>query len=246
MSDIEQFERERAAEITRMGGQQRPALDTINREFMKEAGIARYTYHFDWLGLPIIQLPQDIVAMQETIWRTKPDVIIETGVARGGSLVLSASILQLLNKPGKVIGVDIDIRAHNRAAIEAHPLAHRIALVEGSSTEASTLKEVIALIPRDSSVMVILDSNHTHEHVAAELQLYAPLVSAGCYLVVMDTSIDDMPDDAFPDRPWGPGDNPKTAVHAFLKNTDRFRIDQAIHDKLVFTVARDGYLECLK
>ena len=244
MSDIEQFERERLEEIAAMGGQK--AFGQLNRDFMKEAGIARYTYHFDWLGLPIIQLPQDIAALQEIIWRTKPDVIIETGVARGGSLVLSASILQLLNKPGKVIGVDIDIRAHNRKAIESHPLAHRIALVQGSSVDDSTLKEVKALIPQGAKVMVILDSNHTHAHVLAELELYAPLVSAGCYLVVMDTSIDDMPEDAFPDRPWGKGDNPKTAVHAFLKTTDRFRIDHSIHDKLVFTVARDGYLECLK
>lgn len=206
----------------------------------------KYYYNFDWLGLPIIQYPQDMVAVQEIIWKTKPDVIIETGVARGGSLILSASILHLLNGNGRVIGVDIDIRKHNRDAIEAHPLAFRIDLIQGSSTDDHILHQVQEKIKEGKRVMVILDSNHTHAHVFKELELYSPLVTAGCYCVVLDTFIEDLPDDFFPDRPWSKGNNPKTAVHEFLKLTDRFEIDTFIHKKLSITAAPDGYLKCVK
>jgi len=214
--------------------------------FVQEAGAANYSYNFDWLGLPIIQFPQDMVAIQEIIWRTKPDIIIETGVARGGSLMLSASILHLLNGKGKVIGVDIDIREHNRKAIEAHPLAFRIDLVEGSSIASDTIQKIAKLIQATDKVMVILDSNHTYAHVLKELELYSPWVSAGHYLLVMDTVIESMPSDYFPNRPWGKGDNPKIAVHDFLKTTDRFEVDEAIPNKLLITVAEDGYLKCIK
>jgi cephalosporin hydroxylase len=205
-----------------------------------------YTYNFDWLGVPIIQLPQDIVAIQELIWKTKPDIIVETGIARGGSLILSASMLHLLNGDGKVIGVDIDIRPHNRETIESHPLASRIRLVEGSSIDESTLGQVKSHISAGKKVMVILDSNHTYDHVKKEIEMYAPLVSAGCYLLVMDTIVEDMPEDFYHDRPWGKGNNPKTAVHEFLKTTDRFEIDKNIQNKLLLTVAPDGYLKCIK
>ena len=204
----------------------------------------KYPYNFDWLGLPIIQFPQDIIAVQEIIWKTKPDIIIETGVARGGSLILSASILHLLNGNGRVIGIDIDIRAHNRKAIENHPLAFRIDLIQGSSIDQSIVDEVKKQVKQSDRVMVILDSNHTHDHVLKELELYSPLVTKGCYLVVMDTIVDDMPDDSFPDRSWGVGNNPKTAVHEFLQKSDRFEIDASIHNKLLITVAPDGYLKC--
>ncbi len=213
---------------------------------LETLGGLRYTYNFDWLGLPIIQFPQDMIAIQEVIWKTKPDIIIETGVARGGSLMLSASILHLINGNGKVIGIDIDIRQHNREAIEAHPLAHRIDLIQGSSIDESVISQVKKKINKNQRVMVILDSNHTHEHVLEELKLYSPLVTKECYCVVMDTAIEDMPDDYFPDRPWGKGDNPKTAVHEFLKKNDRFVIDEDIHNKLLITVAPDGYLKCIK
>lgn len=244
MDDTEQFAADRVRNIRTLG--QQPALRALANRFVRETGHDQYTYHFDWLGLPIIQLPQDIVAIQEIIWRTKPDIIIETGIARGGSLILSASMLHLLNGSGKVIGIDIDIRAHNRAAIEAHPLASRVHMLEGSSIDPAIVAQAQAMIPANSRVMVILDSNHTHDHVLRELELYAPLVTQGCYLLVMDTSIDDMPADYFPNRPWGVGNNPKTAVHAFLPTTDRFVIDHAIHDKLLITVAHDGYLLCVK
>ena len=187
-----------------------------------------------------------MVAMQELIWKTKPDIIIETGVARGGSLILSASILHLLNGNGRVVGIDIDIRPHNREAIESHPLAFRINLIQGSSIDQSVIDQVKKHVKPEHRVMVILDSNHTHDHVLEELRLYSDLTTKDCYLVVMDTVVDDMPKDYFPDRPWGKGNNPKTAVHEFLKTNDRFEIDESIHNKLLITVAPDGYLKCVK
>lgn len=229
-------------------------LNNCNKEFvslaMKLSGVfcakTEYMYNFDWLGLPIIQFPQDMVALQEIIWQTKPDIIIETGVARGGSIIFHASMLQLLNQDGKVIGVDIDIREHNRKAIEEHPLSFRINLIQGSSIDQSTVDQVKALLKPTDKVMVVLDSNHTHDHVLKELELYSPFVSQECYLVVLDTIVEDTPDELYPDRPWGKGNNPKTAVHAFMKTTDRFQIDEIIPNKLVLTAAPDGYLKCIK
>jgi cephalosporin hydroxylase len=244
MSDIKEFLKQREECCTQISQQQ--SLHNLSKDFIEQTGPFKYTYAFDWLGLPIIQFPQDIVAMQEIIWKTKPDLIIETGVARGGSLILSASILHLLNKNGHVIGVDIDIRPHNREAIEAHPLAPRISLIQGSSIDPTIVDQIKQLIKPEDRVMVILDSNHTHAHVLEELGFYSPFVTKGCYLVVMDTVVEDMPEDYFPDRPWGKGDNPKTAVHQFLKTSDRFEIDEYIHNKLLITVAPDGYLKCLK
>jgi len=201
----------------------------------------RYTYNFRWLGRPVIQFPQDLVALQEVVWDTKPEVVIETGVAHGGSLVFYASLLELLGGDRTVIGIDIEIRPHNRVAIEEHPLAHRITLVEGSSVERSTVDRVAALV-RGRRTMVVLDSNHTGEHVARELELYAPQVSPGCYLVVLDTIVERLPKSLYPDRPWGPGNNPMTALDAFLAANDAFEIDQEYDDKLLFTVAPRGYL----
>ena len=244
MSDIKEFLQSRTKSIA--GLKQDNTLNRNSMNFIQDVGPHKYTYNFDWLGLPIIQFPQDMIAIQEIIWKTKPDVIIETGIARGGSLILSASILHLLNGNGKVIGVDIDIRPHNREAIENHPLAHRIELIQGSAVDQSIVDQVKKTIKPTDKVMIILDSNHTHEHVLKELELYSPLVTKDMYLVVMDTVVDDMPDDYFPDRPWGKGDNPKTAVHEYLKETDRFEIDESIHNKLLITVAPDGYLKCLK
>lgn len=221
----------------------------------------KYSYHFDWLGRPIIQFPQDIVAMQELIWSIKPDLIIETGIAHGGSLIFSASMLALLDmcdaiESGekldpkitrrKVLGIDIDIRTHNRVAIEAHPMASRIQMIQGSSISPETVGQVCAVATNYSRVLVCLDSNHTHEHVLAELQAYAPLVSVGSYCVVFDTVVEDMPKEMFPDRPWGPGNNPKTAVWEYLKNHPEFEIDKSIDHKLLITVAPDGYLKRLK
>jgi cephalosporin hydroxylase len=202
----------------------------------------RYTYNFRWLGLPVIQFPADLVALQEIVWETRPEVVVETGIAHGGSLVFYASLLELLGGDRVVIGIDIDIRAHNRAAIEAHPLAKRIAMVEGSSVDPSIVDEVRTLV-RGRRTMVVLDSNHTHEHVLRELEHYASLVSEGCYLVVLDTIVDRMPKSLYADRPWGPGDNPMTAVDAFLAGNDAFAIDREYDGKLLFTVAPRGYLK---
>jgi cephalosporin hydroxylase len=236
------------------------ALRALAVAFVTDSSRHKYSYHFDWLGRPIIQFPQDIVAVQELIWSVRPDLIIETGIAHGGSLVLSASMLALLEycdavavgstldprRPQRrVIGIDVDIRAHNRAAIESHPLASCIEMIEGSSVGADAIAAVRARAKDFSRVMVFLDSNHTHEHVMAELQAYAPLVTPGSYCVVFDTIVEDMPKSLFPDRPWGPGNNPKTAVHAFLASHPEFTIDSTITDKLLITVAPDGYLRRL-
>jgi cephalosporin hydroxylase len=231
------------AKIAAMAGD--ADVDRLVRQLFDRVNDYRYSYNFTWLGRPVIQYPQDLVALQEIIWRVKPDVIVETGIAHGGSLVFSASMLELLGGDGEVVGVDIEIRPHNREAIETHPMARRIAMIEGSSVDDDVVAQVRERVAGRERVLVVLDSNHTHEHVARELELYGELVTPGSYLVVMDTVIDDMPAEAFPDRPWGPGNNPKTAVHEFLARSDRFEIDREISDKLLITVAPDGYLKCL-
>tara|TARA_R110002095_G_scaffold212443_1_gene201613 strand:- start:1148 stop:1882 length:735 start_codon:yes stop_codon:yes gene_type:complete len=212
-------------------------------ELCRQLFAHQYTYNFDWLGVPIIQTPQDILAIQEIMWKTKPTVIIETGVARGGSLIFYASILKLLNEGGRVIGIDIDIRDHNRDVIESHPLSDAVILMQGSSTDDRIIEAVKSKISPSDRVMVVLDSNHTHDHVLKELELYSPLVTRGCYLVVLDTVVEDIPEGLSENRPWGKGNNPKTAVHHFLKSTDQFLIDDQVHKKLVITCAPDGYLK---
>ena len=227
-------------------------------QFLVASVEPKYSYNFHWMDRPIIQYPQDLVAFQEIVWSVKPDLIIETGIAHGGSLILSASLLAMIDyceaakagttldpaKPKrKVVGVDIDIRAHNRSAIDAHPMRPRITLVEGSSVAPDIASEVAAHAEGKKRVLVCLDSNHTHDHVREELRLYAPLVSHGSYCIVFDTLIEDMPENAYPDRPWSKGDNPKTAVWEFLKDHPEFEIDKAIHEKLMITVAPDGFLK---
>lgn len=212
----------------------------------------QYSYNFTWLGRPIIQYPQDVMALQELVWTIKPDLIIETGIAHGGSLILNASLLALLDlcegrtaDPRRVVGVDIDIRPHNRAAIEEHPLFSRISLIQGSSVADEIIEQVRREAATAERVLVILDSNHTHEHVLRELELYSPLVSVGSYCVVFDTVVEHMPAEFFPDRPWGPGNNPKTAVHEYLASPagQDFEIDRALQNKLLITVAPDGFLK---
>lgn len=216
--------------------------------FMESSIVPRYSYNFSWLGRPIIQYPQDIVALQEIIWATQPDLIIETGIAHGGSLIFSAAMLELNaacggNGDAQVLGIDIDIRAHNRAAIEAHPMSKRITMLEGSSVCRDIVAQVHAKAAEKEAVLVCLDSNHAHEHVLAELDAYAPLTSVGSYCVVFDTVIEDLPAGLFPDRPWDKGDNPKTAVHQWLKRHPEFEIDKAMNDRLLITAAPDGYLK---
>jgi len=229
--------------------------------FLKASAAAKYSYNFFWLGRPIIQYPQDIVAMQELIWQTRPDLVIETGIAHGGSLVFTASMLahldycdaheagQLLDprKPKRrVIGVDIDIRAHNRAALDAHPMRNRMDLIENSSTDPAIIADIRARAAGHERVLVCLDSNHTHDHVLAELEAYAPLVSVGSYCVVFDTFVEDLPTDMLLDRPWGKGDNPKTAVLEYLEAHPEFEINKDIENKLLITVAPDGYLKRMR
>ena len=221
------------------------AVRQATRDWVAAIAPHKYTYNFTWLGRPIIQFPQDLAAMQEIIWATKPDLIIETGIAHGGSLIFHASMLQLLGNHGRVLGVDIDIRNHNRAEIEAHPMFERIEMIQGSSIDDSIADQVRAISNEAKRVMVVLDSNHTHAHVERELELYAPLVTKDCYLMVCDTLIEDMPAGSFPDRPWDKGDNPATAVEAFLSETDRFEVDAVIDAKLQISVAPGGYLKCV-
>ncbi len=206
----------------------------------------RYAYNFTWLGRPIIQTPQDIVALQELIWKCRPELIVETGIAHGGSLIFHASILELIGGDGRVLGIDVDIRAHNRREIEAHPLCRRIDMLQGSSIAPEIVREVHERAVGKSRVLVVLDSNHTHEHVLAELNAYSTLVKSGSYLVVFDTAIEIVPDWLCGGRPWSKGDNPKTAVDEFLRSNDRFVIDRELSDKLALTAAPDGYLRCVR
>ena len=240
----EEFEKRNRKYISEMAEDQN--INDLGRRWFLESFRHEYSYHFRWLGVPIIQYPQDIVALQEIIWRVQPDAIVETGIARGGSLIFSASMLELLGGDREVVGVDIDIRHHNRIAIETHPLAKRISMIEGSSVDKEVVDAVRRKVEGRERVLVILDSNHTHDHVLKELRLYSPLVTAGSYLIVFDTVVEQMPDEFFEHRPWGKGDNPMTAVHEFLKETDRFEIDTEIHTKLQITVAPNGYLRCIK
>lgn len=253
MSD---FQREVAERIVAISADKH-LCDTA-AAFMESSGKPKYSYNFSWQGRPIIQYPQDMVAMHELIWSIKPDLIIETGIAHGGSIIFSASQLAMLDmcdaieagetfdpkiSRRKVLAIDIDIRAHNRAAIEAHPMASRIQMIQGSSVAPEIVEQVHAIARNYSRILICLDSNHTHAHVLDELRAYAPLTTKGSYCVVFDTIVEDMPKEMYPDRPWGPGNNPKTAVWEYLKTHPKFEIDKSIQDKLLITVAPDGYLK---
>jgi cephalosporin hydroxylase len=227
------------------------SLKEVSQEWMNKVNAKKYSYHFEWMGRPIIQYPQDIMAMQELIWQVQPDLIIETGIAHGGSLIFFASMLELNAacggpKEAEVLGIDIDIRQHNREAIEVHPMFRRISMIQGSSIAPEVVLQVKAMAANKKRILISLDSNHTHDHVLAELEAYAPLTSVGSYCVVFDTVIEDMPAEMFPDRPWGPGDNPKTALRTYLKEHPEFEIDRAINHKLLISVAPDGYLKRVK
>jgi len=239
-----EFDREKQENIQKLGRDNH--LRELSLKWLVDSSKHKYSYHFTWLGRPIIQFPQDMVAMQEIIWTVKPDLIIETGIAHGGSLVFYASMLELIGNNGIVLGIDLDIRKDNRNAIVSHPMANRILMREGSSTDGTIIQEVYGIAKSKSRVLVVLDSNHTHEHVLKELDAYSPLVKKDSYIVVFDTVIEDLPGDFFPDRPWGKGNSPKTAVWEFLKRNDRFEVDREIENKLLITVAPDGYLRCKK
>jgi cephalosporin hydroxylase len=256
MDQVRKFQQEVAENIASLAADK--DLQALSRIWVREISSHRWAYNFTWLGRPAIQFPNDAWAIQELIWQIKPDLIIETGIAHGGSLILSASMLALLDmteaiergatinpreSKRKVLGIDIDIRAHNRDAIEAHPMASRIQMIQGSSIAHDIIEQVKQVAAGSGRILICLDSNHTHEHVLAELEAYAQLTSVGSYCVVFDTLIEDMPADMFPDRPWGPGNNPKTAVREYLKTHPEFEIDKSIQNKLLITVAPDGYLK---
>lgn len=251
-----EFKQEMAGRISDM--MDNKPLNDMAMAFLQATTKPQYSYNFHWQDRPIIQYPQDIMAMQELIWEVKPDLIIETGIAHGGSLIFSASMLALLDmceaiengsvmdpskSSRKVLGIDIDIREHNRTAIQDHPMATRIEMIQGSSIDADIFAQVQKAAQGYERVLVCLDSNHTHDHVRKELELYAHLTSVGSYCVVFDTLIEDMPADEYPNRSWGPGDNPKTAVWNYLETHPEFEIDKSIPAKLLITVAQDGFLK---
>lgn len=253
MSDFDKEVAERIADAPNQTAMCKAAAD-----FMYASTEPKYSYNFSWMGRPIIQYPQDMVAMQELIWSVRPDLVIETGIAHGGSLILNASILALLDitdaieagttldpatPKRNIVGIDIDIRSNNRSAIEAHPMSNRIEMIEASSIAPDTVSQVQSIAAKHERVMVFLDSNHTHDHVLQELNAYAPLASSGSYCVVFDTIIEDFPEEMYPERPWGPGNNPKTAVWEYLKKHPEFEVDKSLQDKLLITVAPGGYLK---
>ena len=256
MTPQQQFAAERQERLAAYA--QDTEFKDLSRQWLQQSMHKKYVYNYDWLGRPIIQYPQDMVAIQELVWTVRPDLIIETGIAHGGSLVLSASMLAMLDmcdaiesgttidprqSARKVIGIDIDIRDHNRAAIEAHPMGSRIQMFQGSSIGADVVAQVHEAAKGYKKVMVFLDSMHTHDHVLGELDAYAPLVTPGSYCVVFDTFVDDMPPKFFADRPWDVGNNPKTASRQWLKSHPDFAVDSSMESRLMVTVAPEGFLK---
>ncbi len=271
MTKHDEFSAEVAKNIISAGEDK--GLSGLTNIWLRQALHYHYAYNFSWLGRPIIQVPQDIYAIQAFVWKIKPDLIIETGIAHGGSLIMSASMLAMLDyceaaiqgkmldpraSKRQVLGIDIEIRPHNREAIEAHPLAHLIQMIEGSSIASDVVQQVKVIAKRSKKILIFLDSNHTHDHVLAELEAYAPLVSVGSYCVVWDTGIEDLPVGSCPDRPWGKGNNPKTAVWEYLSRLDqggqidtegrsiKFEIDKFIESQLLITAVSDGFLKRVK
>lgn len=243
MNPIKKFEQERIKRITAQKNSSK--LKKVTRDFLNETIYSAYSYNFSWMGRPIIQYPQDMIAMQEIIWMVKPDLIIETGIAHGGSLIFYASLLELIGN-GEVLGIDIDIRKHNRKEIEKHSMFKRITMIQGSSIDPAVVAEVAKFTKKKKRILVTLDSNHTHDHVLKELEMYSPFVTKNSYLVVFDTVVEDLPKSAIKNRSWGKGNNPKTALRKFLKTHKNFSIDKSIENKILVSVAPDGYLKRVK
>ena len=212
-----------------------------SRNWALLASEMKYHYNFSWFGLPIIKFPNDMLVMQEIIWKVKPDVIIETGIARGGSLIFFASLMKLIKKNGKVIGIDIDIREKNKKAIQKHFLYKNIKLLQGSSTSDEIRENLKKYVTR-KKVLVVLDSMHTEKHVLNELEIYSKLVSKNSYLIVQDTFVELFPKNHFKNRPWSKGNNPMTAVKKFLNKNKNYSIDETISAKIGITENPMGYL----
>jgi cephalosporin hydroxylase len=243
MDPIKQFKLERQKRIKSYS--QDKKLKRLSLEWIKQGFLKKYPYNYEWLGRPIIQYPNDMFAMQEIIWKVKPDLIIETGIAHGGGLIFYASMLELIGG-GEVLGIDIDIREHNRKEIEKHKMFKRIKMIEGSSVDEKVIKEVDKIVKKHKKVIVCLDSLHTHDHVLAELNLYSKFISKGSYIIAFDTIIEYLPKGFFADRPWDKGNNPATAVKAFLKKNKNFVVDKDIENKLLITSTPGGYLKRVK
>lgn len=241
LSPLEEFQLEKKDRIQQM--REDEEFLQMTNQYLQMLTKKKYMYDFTWLGVPIIQFPTDIVAIQELIWMVQPDLIIETGIAHGGSIILSASILEMLGGNGHVVGIDIDIRKHNRDVIEHHPMMKRITMIEGSSIAPEVVQQVTEIAKDYQKILVILDSCHTHDHVFAELQAYAPLVSENSYLVVFDTVVEELPSSFNQDRPWDVGNNPMTALNSFLVDHPEFILDTDFNDKLLLTCAPKGWLK---
>ncbi len=241
---VDNFYAERSSNISKASKDKE--LKELSIRWVECSSKYNYSYNYEWLGRPVIQFPPDMIAIQEIIWKIKPDLIIETGIARGGSLIYYASLLELINPDGLVLGIDIDIRKHNRDAIVEHPMNKRIKMIEGSSIDPNIIQQVKETCENKKSILIILDSNHSHDHVLNELRSYSSFVTLDSYMIVLDTIVEDLPDGFVQNRPWGKGNNPKTAVWEFLKTNQRFKIDKDIENKLLITVAPDGYLKCIK
>ncbi len=227
-------------------------LKEITKDLLNQMNWNKYAYNFKWFGLPIIQIPQDTITFQEIIWEVQPDLIIETGIAHGGSLIFSASMLALLETFGLVkapivVGVDIEIRPHNKYAIESHPAAKWIKMIEGSSTDPKVISQIKNIAVHKKKVMVFLDSNHTHAHVFSELEAYAPLVTVGSYCVILDTGIEYIDPTAIAaNREWCKGNSPKSALNQYLSNNKDFILDNFYHEKAWITSAPGGFIRKIK
>ncbi len=241
--DREQFDADKIKNATSLGKDEE--LQKLALELIEKSDKHYHAYQWTWLDLPIIQSTEDILAAQELVWKVKPDVIIETGIAWGGSIVFYASLLQLIGK-GKIVGIDVALPQKNIDKIMSYPFSDRIELIQGSAVDQSIVDLAASHIKEGQTVMLMLDSNHTHEHVLKELEMYSHLVTKDSYIIVSDTIVEDIPTQEHRPRPWGPGDNPKTAVNAFLKGNDRFVLDEYYNNKILVTFDKGGYLRCVK
>lgn len=243
MFDRAAFEIEKTQEIQKALAD--PELLRKGRDFLTHSDRYKYGYYWTWMGLPIIQMPEDIALTQEIMWETKPDFVIEAGIAWGGSLALYAAF-QELQGFGQVIGIDVTIPEHNREAIMNTPVSHRISLVEGSSSDPKIFQQIASQIPRGSNVLLVLDSNHTHDHVLAELKMWSPLLQEGNFIIVSDTIVEVIPEQIHRPRPWGPGNNPMTGMREFLESNDRFTSSNIYSDRAIVSFNPSGYLKCIK